>query len=36
VIAHEGKWLGGHTFVSFERQAVMLLQQRDSAAELLG
>jgi len=22
VIAHEGQWLGGHTFVSFDRQAV--------------
>ena len=36
VIAHQGQGLGGHTFVSFDRQAVALLQQRDIAAELLG
>ena len=35
VIAHEGQWLGGHTFVSFDRQAVALLQRRGLAAELL-
>ncbi len=35
VIAQEGQWLGGHTFVSFDRQAVALLQQRGVAAELL-
>lgn len=26
VIAHEGAWLGGGTFVSFDRQAIELLQ----------
>jgi len=26
VIAHEGAWLGGGTFVSFDRQAIALLQ----------
>jgi predicted nucleic-acid-binding protein len=35
VIAHEGQWLGGHSFVSFDRQAVALLQKRGVAAELL-
>jgi predicted nucleic-acid-binding protein len=35
VIAQEGQWLGGHTFVSFDRQVVALLQQRGVAAELL-
>jgi predicted nucleic-acid-binding protein len=35
VIAQEGQWLGGHIFVSFDRQAVALLQKRGVAAELL-
>lgn len=35
VIAHQGQWLGGVTFLSFDRQAVALLQQRGIAAELL-
>ena len=35
VIAHQGQWLGGDTFLSFDRQAVALLQQRGIAAELL-
>jgi predicted nucleic-acid-binding protein len=35
VIAHEGQWLGGDTFLSFDRKAVALLQQRGIAAELL-
>jgi predicted nucleic-acid-binding protein len=26
VTGHEEQWLGGHTFVSFDRQAVALLQ----------
>jgi predicted nucleic-acid-binding protein len=26
VIAHEGAWLGGGTFISFDRQAIALLQ----------
>lgn len=28
VIAHEGAWLGGETFVSFDRQAITLLQAK--------
>ncbi len=28
VIAHEGAWLGGETFVSFDRQAIALLQAK--------
>ena len=35
VIAHQGQWLGGDTFVSFDRQAVALLRQQGVAAELL-
>ncbi len=35
VIAHEGQWLGGDTFLSFDRKAVALLQQQGIAAELL-
>ena len=35
VIAHQGQWVGGDTFLSFDRQAVALLQQRGIAAVLL-
>ena len=35
VIAYEGRWLGGETFVSFDRQAVALLTARGGAARLL-
>ncbi|MFT4198972.1 MAG: type II toxin-antitoxin system VapC family toxin [Pseudoxanthomonas sp.] len=35
VMAHEGKWLGGETFVSFDRQAVVLLSRQGEAAQLL-
>jgi predicted nucleic-acid-binding protein len=35
VIAHEGAWLGGETFVSFDRKAVSLLKARGQAAHLL-
>jgi predicted nucleic-acid-binding protein len=35
VIAHQGQWLGGDVFVSFDRQAVALLQQQGVAAELI-
>ncbi|MCX5957681.1 MAG: type II toxin-antitoxin system VapC family toxin [Cyanobacteria bacterium] len=35
LIAHEGQWLGGERFVSFDRQAVALLKTRGVAAELL-
>lgn len=35
VIAHEGQWLGGETFVSFDRKAVALLRERGETATLL-
>jgi predicted nucleic-acid-binding protein len=35
VIAHQGQWLGGEVFVSFDRQAVALLQKQGVAAELI-
>jgi predicted nucleic-acid-binding protein len=35
VIAHEGRWLGGETFVSFDRQAVKLLAAQGQATKLL-
>jgi predicted nucleic-acid-binding protein len=35
VIAHEGQWLGGETFVSFDRIAVKLLSAQGQAAKLL-
>lgn len=35
VIAHEGAWLGGETFVSFDRKAVSLVKARGQAARLL-
>ena len=35
IIAHEGIWLGGETFVSFDKQAVTLLLKRGQAARLL-
>ncbi len=35
VIAHQGQWLGGDTFVSFDRQAVVLLRQQGVATQLL-
>jgi len=34
-IAYEGAWLGGQTFVSFDKQAVALLTQRKQKARLL-
>jgi len=34
-IAYEGAWLGGQTFVSFDKQAVALLTKRKQAARLL-
>lgn len=36
VIAFEGAWLGGETFVSFDKQAVALLDQMGQAAALVG
>lgn len=35
VIAHEGQWLGGDTFVSFDKQAVSLLSAQGQPARLL-
>jgi len=35
VMAYEGAWLGGQTFVSFDKQAVTLLTQHKQAARLL-
>jgi len=34
-IAYEGNWLGGETFVSFDRQAVALLTAHGQPARLL-
>jgi predicted nucleic-acid-binding protein len=34
IITHEGRWLGGETFISFDRQAVMLTKARGYAARL--
>ena len=35
VIAYEGTWLGGETFVSFDKQAVALLTAQGHSARLL-
>jgi len=35
VIAYEGQWLGGETFVSFDKKAVTLLTTNGQAARLL-
>jgi len=35
IMAHEGKWLGGETFVSFDQKAVSLLTKQGNAARLL-
>ena len=35
VIAHQGQWLGGDTFVTFDRQAVALLRKQGLATQLL-
>lgn len=35
IMAHEGKWLGGETFVSFDKKAVMLLSNQGESAQLL-
>jgi len=34
-IAYEGAWLGGETFVSFDKKAVTLLSRQGEAAQLL-
>lgn len=36
VIAYDGRWLGGETFVSFDKKAVRLLTAQGQAARLLG
>jgi predicted nucleic-acid-binding protein len=36
IIAYEGSWLGGETFVSFDKQAVALLEAQGQPARLLG
>ncbi len=35
IMAYEGNWLGGETFVSFDKQAVALITQQGQAARLL-
>jgi predicted nucleic-acid-binding protein len=35
VIAHQGQWLGGEIFVSFDRQAVALLRNQGVTTQLL-
>ncbi len=35
LIAYEGSWLGGETFVSFDRKAVTLLAKQGQSARLL-
>ena len=35
VIAYEGNWLGGETFVSFDKKAVALLSAQGESARLL-
>jgi predicted nucleic-acid-binding protein len=36
VIAFEGAWLGGETFASFDKKAVLLLSQMGQPAALIG
>jgi predicted nucleic-acid-binding protein len=36
IIAHAGAWLGGETFVSFDRKAVSLLTKQGQQARVLG
>lgn len=35
IMVYEGTWLGGETFVSFDKKAVSLLTKQGEAAELL-
>lgn len=35
IMAYEGSWLGGETFVSFDKQAVELVTQQGQSARLL-
>ncbi|HEX7856803.1 MAG TPA: type II toxin-antitoxin system VapC family toxin [Sphingobium sp.] len=34
VIAHDGQWLGGETFLSFDKKAVRILQESGHAARI--
>ncbi len=36
VIAYEGRWLGGETFVSFDKKAVAALEMQGQRVKLLG
>ena len=36
LIAFEGRWLGGKTFVSFDKRAVALLEKHGQAASVVG
>jgi predicted nucleic-acid-binding protein len=36
VIAFEGQWLGGETFVSFDKKAIALLEKQGHPARVLG
>lgn len=35
VIAHEGRWLGGETFVTFDKQAAQIIASQDGSVKLL-
>jgi predicted nucleic-acid-binding protein len=35
IMAYEGNWLGGETFVSFDKKVVAILEQQEQAARLL-
>jgi predicted nucleic-acid-binding protein len=35
IMAYEGKWLGGETFVSFDKQVITLLKKQGQSARLL-
>jgi predicted nucleic-acid-binding protein len=35
VIAYQGRWLGGETFVSFDKKAVEMLKEQGQAARAL-
>jgi predicted nucleic-acid-binding protein len=35
IMAYEGQWLGGETFVSFDRKAVELIARQGQAAQLV-
>jgi len=35
VVAFDGQWLGGETFVSFDKKAVKLLEGQGTAVQLL-